>query len=105
MVEKPVKSTSNFAITGLYFFDSSVIRRVKKLKPSKRGELEIVDLLESYKAEGTLEVEILPRGSAWLDTGTFEGLHDAASYVKTVEDRTGLSIGNPMDVAKIQGWV
>jgi glucose-1-phosphate thymidylyltransferase len=105
MVEKPVKSSSNLAITGLYFFDSSVVGRVKKLKPSKRGELEIVDLLESYSADGALEVEVLPRGSAWLDTGTFEGLHDAASYVKTIEDRTGLSIGDPLDVARVRGWV
>jgi glucose-1-phosphate thymidylyltransferase len=105
MAEKPLKSESNLAITGLYFVDSSVVGRVNELKPSKRGELEITDLLASYHEQGALSVEILPRGSAWLDTGTFEGLHDAASYVKTIEDRTGLSIGEPLDVAKVQGWL
>jgi glucose-1-phosphate thymidylyltransferase len=103
--EKPPVTESNLAIVGLYFFDDQVTLGLSDLKPSARGELEILDLLELYRTRGKLQIELLPRGTAWLDTGTFDGLHDAAAYVKTIEDRTGLSIGNPLDVARVQGWV
>jgi glucose-1-phosphate thymidylyltransferase len=105
IVEKPINSLSNLAIAGLYFFDEHVAEGLAKLIPSKRGELEILDLLNFYKEKGELKIELLPRGTAWLDTGTFEGLHDAASYVKTIEDRTGLAIGDPSEVARVKKWI
>jgi glucose-1-phosphate thymidylyltransferase len=103
--EKPKHPKSNFAITGLYFFDETAKEKVLTIAPSSRGELEIVDLLQVYSNSDALNVSILPRGTAWLDTGTFQSLHDASSYIKITEERTGLSIGDPFEVAQIMGWI
>lgn len=103
--EKPLAPKSNLAITGLYFFDSSVSERAKKLMPSPRGELEIVDLIKSYLDTKTLKVTNLPAGSAWLDTGTPEGLHDASSYVRVIEERTAIKIGCLEEIAFINSWI
>ena len=97
--EKPSQPKSNLAITGLYFFDGSATARAKNLRPSVRGELEITHLLESYRAEGTLSAHILPRGTAWLDTGTFESLAQASDFVKVVEQRQGFKISAPEEIA------
>ena len=103
--EKPEKPASNIAITGLYFYDTRAVGFAAELKPSKRGEIEITDLNNVYLELGELSCTILPRGTAWLDTGTFNGLHDAATFVRITEERTGLRIGDPSDVAKVQGWI
>jgi glucose-1-phosphate thymidylyltransferase len=103
--EKPKNPKSNLAVTGLYFYDDEVVSIAKSLKPSARGELEITDVNRVYLERGQLHVSILSRGTAWLDTGTFEGLHDASSYIKIVQERQNASIGNPYDVAKTQGWI
>jgi glucose-1-phosphate thymidylyltransferase len=103
--EKPLNPKSNLAITGLYFYDEEVVSIAKSLKPSARGELEITDVNKAYLERDQLSVSILSRGTAWLDTGTFEGLHDASSYIKIVQERQNASIGNPYDVAKAQGWI
>jgi glucose-1-phosphate thymidylyltransferase len=103
--EKPKIPKSNLAVTGLYFYDEHACEVAKSLEPSKRGELEITDVNKHYLANGTLGVTVLSRGTAWLDTGTFEGLHDASSYIKIVQERQNASIGNPLDVAIAQGWI
>ena len=103
--EKPEHPKSNLAVTGLYFYDEEVINIAKSLKPSPRGELEITDVNRAYLERNQLNVTVLSRGTAWLDTGTFEGLHDASSYIKIVQERQNASIGNPYDVAKNQGWI
>lgn len=103
--EKPQNPRSSLAVTGLYFYDEEVIPIAKSLKPSARGELEITDINRAYLRLHNLSVTILSRGAAWLDTGTFEGLHDASSYVKIIQERQNSSIGNPFDVAKNQGWI
>ena len=103
--EKPEYPKSNLAITGLYFYDETVLEISKSLRPSKRGELEITDVNKCYLQLGDLNMSLLSRGTAWLDTGTFEGLHDAASYIKVVQERQNSSIGNPHDVALAQGWI
>jgi glucose-1-phosphate thymidylyltransferase len=103
--EKPDKPISNLAITGLYFYDNRAVDFAQELKPSKRGEVEITDLNKLYLEYGALSCTILPRGTAWLDTGSFNGLHDAATFVRITEERTGLRIGDPNDVAKVQGWI
>lgn len=97
--EKPSMPKSNLAITGLYFFDGSAPARAKNLQPSVRGELEITHLLDSYRSEGTLSAHILPRGTAWLDTGTFESLAQASDFVKVVEQRQGFKISAPEEIA------
>jgi glucose-1-phosphate thymidylyltransferase len=103
--EKPQQPTSNIAVTGLYFYDNRAVDFAKSLKPSNRGEIEITDLNNVYLDLGELTCTILPRGTAWLDTGSFKGLHDAATFVRITEERSGLRIGDPSDVAKVQNWI
>lgn len=103
--EKPKNPTSNIAITGLYFYDNRAVRFAEELKPSRRGEFEITDLNNCYLDVGELSCTILPRGTAWLDTGSFNGLHDASTFVRISEERTGLRIGDPNEVARVQGWI
>ena len=99
IVEKPESHISRWAITGLYFYDNSVVERSKLLKPSKRGELEITDLNNSYLRDGLLRIEKMGRGMVWLDTGNFDSLHEASSYIRTLEHRQGLKVGCPEEVA------
>ena len=103
--EKPENPPSNYAITGLYFYDNSVLEKVRKLTPSKRGELEISDLNKLYLKTGKIKVKILGRGIAWLDTGTFESLHEASSFIKSIENRQGLKIGCPEEISWRKGWI
>jgi glucose-1-phosphate thymidylyltransferase len=105
LVEKPQNSQSKIAIPGLYFFDHTASKRARELKPSARGELEILDLLKSYLADAALSLEMLPRGTAWFDSGTFDDLHEAGSYVKLMQERTGERVGDPLEIAKFRGWI
>ncbi len=105
LVEKPDVPPSSFAVTGLYFLDGRAPELAAKVKPSARGELEIVDLLELYRHEGTLSVERMGRGYAWLDTGTHGSLLDAGNFVRTLTLRQGLQVGSPDEIAHRQGWI
>jgi glucose-1-phosphate thymidylyltransferase len=103
--EKPAKPRSNYAVTGLYFYDNTVVKKAKSLKPSSRGELEITDLNRIYLEEGTLEVKLMGRGMAWLDTGTYESLLQAANFIATLEQRQGLKASCIEEIAFKRGFI
>ena len=103
--EKPKKPKSNYAVVGLYFYPNDVVEKAKQVKPSARGELEITTLNQKYLKEGRLFVEKLPRGFAWLDTGTFDSLSDASNYIETIEKRTGQMIGCLEEIGYNNGWL
>lgn len=105
IIEKPAVPPSNFAVTGLYYLDGRAPGLAARVKPSARGELEIADLLEIYRAEGSLSVERMGRGFAWLDTGTHASLLDAGNFVRTLEARQGLQVGCPDEIAYRSGWI
>ncbi len=103
--EKPKVPKSNYAVTGLYFYDNSVVELAKQLKPSERGELEITDLNQAFLAKNALDVQLLGRGFAWLDTGTVDSLLDAAEFIRMVEKRQGIKIAAIEEIAYINGWI
>ena len=105
LVEKPEKPRSSYAVPGLYFYDNDVVRMAADLEPSPRGELEITDLNRAYLEQGRLQVRVMQRGTAWLDTGTFDSLNDAGDFVRTLEARQGLKVGAPEEAAWKRGFL
>jgi glucose-1-phosphate thymidylyltransferase len=105
LVEKPKKTNSNFAVTGLYFFDNKVINYSKTLKPSKRNEIEIIDLLNKYKKNNELKSELIGRGGAWLDTGSIKNFLSTSNFIATIEERQGFKIGCIEEIAFKYGWI
>ena len=105
LIEKPKKTNSNLAVTGLYFFDNKVVELTKKLKPSKRGELEIIDLLNIYKKKKKLKAELIGRGGSWLDTGNIKDFNDASNFIATIESRQGLKIACLEEIALKNNWI
>ena len=105
IIEKPKKFVSNYAVTGLYFFDNKVIDYAKKLKPSKRGEVEIIDLLNNYKKGNKLNADFIGRGGAWLDTGSIEDFYKTTAFVQAIEDRQGLKIACLEEIAYLNEWI
>jgi glucose-1-phosphate thymidylyltransferase len=103
--EKPTKPKSSLAIPGLYFFDNTVCEKAKKVQKSARGELEITSVLETFRAEGRLQLKILPRGTAWMDCGTVESLNDASNYMRVIEERQGFKVGSIEEVAWRNKWI
>ncbi len=103
--EKPKNAKSNFAVTGLYFFDNNIVKYTKKLKPSKRGELEIIDLLNVYKKKNKLKAEFIGRGGSWLDTGNIKDFYDASNFISTIENRQGLKIACIEEIALNNNWI
>ncbi|WP_413683879.1 glucose-1-phosphate thymidylyltransferase RfbA [Prochlorococcus sp. MIT 1011] len=105
IIEKPKNPKSSYAITGIYFYDNTVVNKVKTIKPSERGELEITDINRIYLDEKGLKVKQLGRGITWLDTGTFDALYEASGYIRALEQRQGLKIGCPEEIAWRKGWI
>ena len=105
IVEKPKKFISDYAITGLYFFDNNVVKYAKSLKPSKRGETEIIDLLEKYKKQKKLNADFIGRGGAWLDTGSIQDFYNTSNFVNTIENRQGFKIACLEEIALINNWI
>jgi glucose-1-phosphate thymidylyltransferase len=105
LIEKPTNKNSKTAIPGLYFLDEYATSFAKEIEYSARGELEILDVLRKYLHNDSLTLEMLPRGTAWFDSGTFEDMHDASSYVRLMQERTGEIVGDPIEASRIQGWI
>jgi len=105
LIEKPKKTRSNFAVTGLYFFDNKVIEYTKKLRPSKRGELEIIDLLNIYRSKKRLSADLIGRGGSWLDTGNINDFYSASNFISTIEERQGLKIACLEEIALKNNWI
>ena len=103
--EKPINPKSRFAVTGLYFYDKTVVQKAKRIKPSGRGELEITSINNLYLKDQSLNVEIMGRGMTWLDTGKFDSLHEAGTYIQLLEKRQGLKVGCPEEIAWREGWI